>query len=130
MLVVVIQVEVQNRGGQFSVPTEGQLFHRNIEDLRDRTKQRSYQTEKLISQLKEEGIEILNSRLEKATVIVWIWCHSQTATEYIHKLYESIRLTEVLSRLANIRKITSEIINWKMINIDSNEFKETVGKLL
>src|SRR6218665_2980698 len=100
-----------------------QLLHKKINDLRDRTKPRSHETDKLIVQLRDEGIEILNSQLDGQTVVVWIWCHSQTAIENLQRLYESNQLRD--KYFENIQSSTS-----KVINIDSNQFKKTVGKLL
>jgi hypothetical protein len=102
---------------------ESELLHQKLEDLRDRTKPRSHQTDKLISQLREEGIEILNPQLDRQTVVVWIWCHSQAAFEHIQKLYESNQLRDVL--FENIQPCIL-----KVINIDGNQFKKTIGKFL
>ena len=123
LLLVVIKIEVQNRGAKCTTSMETQLLHQKIEDLRNRTKPRSHQTDKLISQLREEGIEILNSQLDRQTVVVWIWCHSQAALEHIQRLYESNQLRDVF--FENIQPSTS-----KVINIDRNQFKKTVGKFL
>ena len=119
----VIKIQVQTRGANCTTSIETQLLHKEIEALRSRTKPRSHQTDKLISQLKDEGIEILNSQLDRQTVVVWIWCHSQSALENIQRLYESNQLRDVF--FENIQPKTS-----KMINIDRNQFQKTVGKLL
>src|SRR6218665_2969050 len=94
-----------------------------INDLRDRTKVRSHETDKLIAQLKDKGIEILNSQLDGQTVVVWIWCHSQTAIENIQRLYELNQLRD--EYFENIQSSSSTVIN-----IDSHQFKKTVGKFL
>lgn len=127
-LLVVIKVEAQKRGGGFTTFMETKLFHQKIEDLRNRTKPRSHQTDKLISQLKDEGIDILNSQLDRQTMVVWIWCQSQSALENIQKLYEWNQLTDVLFRLADTQPSITETIQSTVINIDSNEFKKSVGK--
>ena len=100
-------------------------FIKQIEDLRNRTKPWSHQTDKLISQLREEDIEILNSQLDRQTVVVWIWCRSQAALEHIQSLYESNQLRDILFGLENIQPSISMVIN-----IDGNQFKKTVGKFL
>src|SRR6218665_1082025 len=100
-----------------------QRFHKKINDLRDRTKPRSHETDKLIAQLKNEGLEILSSQLDGQTVVVWMRCHSQTAVENLVRLYESNRLRD--KYFENIQPCTS-----KVINIDFNLFKKTIGKLL
>src|SRR5688572_23773811 len=104
---------------------EVQLLHKQIEDLRNRTKPWSHQTDKLISQLRVKDIDILNAQLDRQTVVVWIWCRSQAALEHIQSLYESNQLRDILFGLANIQPYIS-----MMINIDENQFKKTVGKFL
>ena len=106
------------------------LFYQKFKDLQNRTKPRSYQSDKIISQKKEEGLEILNSQLDRQTVVVWIWCHSQAALEHIQYLYDKQWLIDVLFGIASFRPSTSEIIQSKSIYINSNEFKKTVGKFL
>src|SRR5688572_18985317 len=98
---------------------ERQQFHQKIEDLRNRTKPWSQQTDKLTSKLTVGGMEILNSQLDRQTVIVWIWCRLQAALEEPQRLYESNQLRDVL--FENIQPS-------KMIDIDRNQFKKTVGK--
>jgi len=85
--------------------------------------------------MKDDGIEILNSQLDKHAVVVWIWCRSQVALKIIQRLYESNQLKDVLFGAAYIPPPvedglirTSEIIQSKLINIDRNQFKKTVGK--
>lgn len=126
---VAIKVEAQAHNGKGTVSMDIQKsFHQGIEDLRDRTKPMSHQTNKLVDQLKEEGIEILNCQMVRQTVVVWIWCQSQTALQHIHRLYESNQLRDILFGLANIRPSPSGIIESKVISIDSNQFLKTVGK--
>lgn len=120
-----MKVEVQNRGAKYTNSKETQLFHQRIEDLRNRSKQRSHETDKLISELKNEGIEILNSQLDRQTVTDWIWCHS---LDNVQKQYESNKLRDILLRLANIGSPASKIIQSKMMNIDGNQFKKTGSK--
>ena len=127
---VVVKVELQNRGGNGTTSVETQLLHHRISDLWNKTKPRLHQTDILISQLKDKGIEILNCQLDRHTVVVWIWCRSQAAIEYIQKLYESNELTDILSGIANIRHSASEVIQSIEINIDRNLFKKRVGKLI
>jgi len=117
--VIKIQVQIPDANCTTSIET----LHKEIEDLRSRTKLRSHQTDKLISQLKDEGIEILNSQLNRQTVVVWIWCHSQAALEHIQKLCESNQLREAL--FENIQPSTS-----KEITMKRNQFQKTFGKFL
>ena len=125
LLSVVIKVKVQLRGAKCTTSIKTQLFHQEIEDLRNsnRTKPWSHRTDELINQLREKGIEILNSQLDRQTVVVWIWCHSQAALGLIQMLYKSNQLRDVI--FENIQPSTS-----KMINIDRNQFKKTVGKFV
>ena len=115
-------MQVQYRGAKCSTSMELQLLHKQIEDLRKRTKPWSHQTDKLISQLREKDIEIMNSQLDKQTVVVWIWCRSQAALENIQRLYEWKQLKDVF--FENIQPSAS-----KMINVDRNQFNKTVGTL-
>jgi len=83
--------------------------------------------------MKDEGIEILNSQLNRNTVVVWIWCRSQTALEIIQTQYESNHLKDVLFGAASIQLHadgirTSAFVQSTLMNIDSNQFKKTVGK--
>jgi len=94
-----------------------------INDLRDRTKSRSHKTDKFIAQLRDEDIDILNAQLDRQTVVVWIWCRSQTAIENLQRLYASNQLRD--KYFEHIQPSTS-----KVINIDRNQFKKIVGKLL
>jgi len=99
-----------------------QRLHKEINDLRDRTKPRSHETDKLIVQLRDEGLEILSSQLDGQTVVVWMRCHSQTAVENLQRLYESNQLRD--KYFENIQPYTL-----KVINIDWNQFKKTIGRL-
>ena len=119
-----MKTKVQTRGAKCTSSMETQkLLHQAIEDLRDRTKPRSHLTDKLISQLNYDGIEILNSQQKRRTVVVWIWCRSQTALCKLQKLYESNQMRDAF--FENIQPFIP-----KVINIDYNELKKTVGKFL
>src|SRR6218665_523755 len=121
LLIGVIKIEVKIRNPQF--PTSTELFHQNVEDLRNRKKPRSRETDKCIVELRDKGVKILNSQLDKETAVVWIWCRTQAGLENIMKLYKSNKLRDVY--FENIQPSTS-----KMINIDRNQFRKTVGKFL
>ena|SRR5688572_16869698 len=121
----VIKMQVQTRDSKSSTSMETHLLHKQIEDLRNRTKPWSHQTQQLISQLREEDIKVLNSQLERQTVVVWIWCRSQAALEHVQKLYESNQLRDVLFGLANIQLCISLVIN-----VDGNQFKKSIGKFI
>lgn len=107
----------------FTTSTEThELLHQKIKDLQNRTKPRSHETDKLISKLKDEGMDILDSKLDRQTVVVSIWCRSQKALERIQKLYDSNQLKDVL--FEHIQPSIS-----KVVNIDRSQFKKSVGKL-
>jgi len=117
-LLGVIKIQVQTRDAKCAGSMDTKL-----NDLRDRTKPRSHETDKLLVKLKIEGIDILNSQLNGQSVVVWIWCHSQKAIENLQNLHESNQLRDEC--FENIQPSVS-----KDINIDSNQFKKTVGKFL
>jgi len=83
-----------------------------------------------MSDLKDEGIEILNSQLDRHTVVVWIWCCSQAAIEYIQTMYESNQLRDIFCDFTDIRSYTSDLARWNRVSIDCNQFKKTVGKFM
>src|SRR6218665_1390114 len=130
LLVGVMKVDVQNNHGENCTTSKEKqlLLHQNIEDRRNRNKPCSLQSDKLISQLNEEGIEILNSQLERETVVIWIWCRSQTALHCIQRLYESNQLREVLYGVANIPTSTHDLGQSNVIIIEENRFKKTISK--
>lgn len=118
---------MKNCDANSTVSNDIKLLHQGIEDLRDRTKPRSPQTDKRISQLKDEGIEILNSQLKEQSLGVWFWCRTQAALEHIQRLFESNQLEDILSGFRNIQSSTSGDRSIK-ISIDREQFKKTVGK--
>lgn len=105
-------------------------LYSKIQDLRNKDKERSHQTDERISQLKEEGIEIVSSYLVKQAIVVWFWCRSQKAFDNIKRHYESNLLASVLFGLADIRPCTPELIKSTMVNMDSNQFRKRDGKYL
>jgi len=122
---VVIKVEIITRG---ETSIEAQSLHDKFKDLQDRNKSRSREIDKFINQLRAEGIQILNSQLDGQNVIVWIWCRSQPALEYIERFYKSNQLTNVLFGVTSIPSFSSEVDQLTMVSIESKEFKKTVGK--
>src|SRR6218665_2925508 len=122
-LLGVIEIRVQVPRANITMSEESQQLHKKIEDLRSRTNPRSNETDKLIVQLREEGLEILSSQLDRQTVVVWIWCRTQAALEYIQRLHESNILIDIF--FAIIQSLTCIL---KVIDIDRNHFKKTLGK--
>ena len=116
--VIKIQVQTHFHKCTASIETQ-QLLSKNINDLRNR----SHETDKLIAQLRDEGIEILSPQLDGQTVAVWTWCHSQTAIENLQRLYEPNWLRD--KYFEKIQPSTS-----KVINIDWKQLRTTFGKFL
>lgn len=103
------------------------LLHKNIEGFLTRTKAWSHETNKLASQLKKEGVEITDSKLGIENVVISIWCLSQAALENIQTMYESSHLKSVFLGIASNGPSNSDNIPSKLINIESDQFKRTVG---
>lgn len=127
LLLVVIKVKVTPCG---TVLKDQRLLHQSIEDLRSGTKSGSHETGKLISQLNDAGVEILSSQLGRRTVVVWVWCRSQSALEHFRKKFKSSQLSDVLFDLAVVRPSNSEIIQSIVFSIDQHQFEKTVGEFL
>lgn len=130
LLLVTIKVEVTTSGGTCTESLDPSLLHQRICDLRNRTKPWSHQADKFISHLRDEGIDILSSQLDRQTVVVWLWCLSQKGAENIRKLYKSNQLRDIFAGFYNNRPSVFEANQPKRIsiNIDSCQFKKTVGK--
>src|SRR6218665_183372 len=130
LLLATIKVEVTNCGDTCTESMDPKLLHQIINDIRNRTKPWSYQTDKFISQLRDEGIDILSSQLDRKTVVVWLWCFTQEGVENIQKLYESNQLRDIFAIFSNSRTSIHKTKQPKLINIDSCQFKKTVGKYM
>lgn len=129
LLVVVIKVEVRYRVAKYTTSVETQsLFYDKIDEFRRKTKLWSRKTGKLISLLNENGIEILNSQLDRQTTIVWIWCRSQIALQKIQELYELNELKYVFFDFINLQPPADKCIESMVVDIDSNQFTRTAGK--
>ena|SRR6218665_203953 len=116
-------MKLQSRGSgcATSMETEEGNLHKKIINLIISTTSWSQKTDRLISQMRDEGLEILSSQLDRRTVVVWIWCHTQGSLEHIQKLYES-------NQLRNVFFENSQSSSSNVINIDRNQFKKTIGK--
>lgn len=123
---MVIEIKFKSRGATYS-SMDPQLLCDRLNDLRNRRKPRSHKAEKLISQLKDKCIEILNAELDRHIVVVWIWCHSEAALENIQKLYESNQLRDIFFGFANITPSTG-VDHPKLIIVDDIQFKKAVSK--
>lgn len=108
---------------------EQQLQVQRLNALRDKTKPRSDKMEKLISQLKNDDLEILNSLLDRQTV-VWIWCQSQTGLERLQKLNETnnLRPIDVFSDLTTLSTSSAEMTISKAVIICRDQFQKNAGK--
>ena len=123
LLLGVIKIKLHVHGEKCTTSKVTQLLHKKIEDLRNNVNAMSNQANKFMVQLREEGIKILSSQLVRHIVIVWMWCRTQTALEHVQKLYRSNQLRDMF--FENIQPSIS-----MLINIDGNQFKNTVGKFL
>src|SRR6218665_353357 len=120
LLLGAIKIRVHTRD---TTSVETQILYEKIDYLRNRTNLRSHQTDKRLSQLKEEGIEVISAELETQTLVVWIWCRTEAALASCQRMYESNQLRDKL--FENIQPYIS-----KKIHIDGNQFKKTIGKFL
>lgn len=107
----------------------GQLQHlsERLNDLRDKTKLRSQKMERAISQLRDSDVEIFNSQLDRQAAL-WIWCKSQTGHENLRKFYESNFVVDIIGELTKMTSSAPEPIGSRMIDIDIDQFKKTIGK--
>lgn len=129
MFVVVVKISVRMRFVKCTPSTEAQQLHQKIEEFKNRTHPRSTLTDIIISQLMSKGIQIIRSQLDGYTLVVSFWCRSKEALKHIQKFYKSKQLTNVLFCFGNIRP-SAETIQSTVINIDSGQFRKTVGKFL
>jgi len=114
-------MQVHTGGAKCRAAIETTQLHQNLEDLRNRAYPRSRQTFKFVNKLREKGVEIVNSQLDRHTVVVWIWCRSEAALQYIQKLYESNQLGDAF--FEHIQPSISVVIE-----IDRSQFMKTNGK--
>lgn len=126
VFLVVIKVKVRNCCAAYAESVNTQLRHHEMSYLRNGNYPDStHSADELISQLSEKGIEILNSQMDRRTVVVWIWCRSKSALEYAKKMYESKQLRDVLFSIEHIQSSISTVIS-----IDRKQLKQNVGKFL
>lgn len=119
--VVAVKVEVLKPGDNwFST-----RLVRALNNLQDKTSHRPLETHILISRLKNNGIEILNSFDQLRHTDVWIWCKSQTGLDFLQDLYKTHRLTRVLANLSDMQSIKAI-----KLYIDMDQFKKEIGKFL
>lgn len=117
----VVKVEIQYHRYETSI--ERQSFQNIINPG-------SFQSGQVLNQLRNEGLEIINSQLYGRSAVMWIWCQSPAALQHMQRLYESNQLRDVLFDTGDIQSSISENHRLNLINIDSNEFRRSVGKLL
>lgn len=109
------------------------LLRRNLvqkfNSLREKNPPRSHQTDKIISELKDDGIEIFNSVLDRQ-IVVWLWCKSETGLTQLQKLNEANSLMNTFTRLSPDMwhpKIDELVY---AVSICRDQFKRKVGKFL
>lgn len=109
---------------------EQDLLVQRLTALRDNTKRRSHKTEKGISQLRNDDVEILSCLLDRQAV-VWIWCRSQTGLERFRTLNESKDLLlTVFSDLTTLSAYSAEraISSITAVSICRDQFEKYACK--
>lgn len=99
---------------------------KRLNDLEDKTIQRSLETQKLIIDLKDDGIEILKSTEDK-DVVVWIWCKSAEALQKLKKMNGFENIAQLFCQLT---EKNTQFSFEKNINIDYDQFERTTGKFI
>lgn len=97
---------------------------KRLNDLKDKTIQRSLETEKLIIDLNDDGIEILKSAEDKDAV-VWIWCKSAIA---LQKLKETNGFENIAQIFCQLTEKNAQLRFEKNINIDHDQLEKTTGR--
>src|SRR6218665_3255079 len=105
-----------------------QQLSERLNDLQDKSKQRSDTKERVISQLIDSGIEIFQSHMDRQAVL-YIWCKSQMGLKNLCTLYESKFIVDVIGDLTKKTSSAIELIGSRMVDVDIDQFKKSVGKL-
>ena len=111
-----------------------QQLSERLNDIHDKTKLRSDIKERAINQLSDIDIEILHSHMDRQAVlelqaVLYIWCKSQMGYDRIRKLSESKSIVDVTGNLTKNISPTIEPTRSRMIDVDIDQFKKTIGKL-
>jgi len=83
--------------------------------------------ERAINQLTDSGNELFHSHMDRQAVL-YIWCQSQMGHENLRTLCESKSIVDVIGDLTKNTSSAPEAIGSKMIDVDLDQFKKTVGK--
>lgn len=109
-----VAVKVEIKSPDSRTREWSQQFVKRLNDLKDKTIQRSLETHKLIIDLKDGGIEILKSTEDKDAV-VWIWCKSSEALQKLRKMSGFENIAKLFCQLT---EKNSQFSFEKNINVD------------
>ena len=98
-----------------------------MNDLHDKAKQRSDTKERAIRQLIDSDIEILHFHMDRQAVLCF-WCKSEKGHEHLRTLCESTSIVRIISDLTKNNSSAPELIRSKLIDVDIDQFKKTIGK--
>lgn len=108
--------------------TMKQLLLEDFNDLRHKYRPRSHDVDKLISQLKDRDIEVLNA-IRNNHIALWIWCKSQKGLDNLRDIDESNVLRNVLIALTR-RSSSPEVHTSAVVSICHKQFYKKVGRFL
>ena len=104
-----------------------QQLSERLNNLHDKTKLRSDTEERAISQLIDRGIEVFHFRMDRQAVL-YIWCKSEKGHENLCTLCESKSIVDVIGELTKNTSSAPAPIESRMVDVDIDQFKKTVGK--
>ena len=104
-----------------------QQLSKRWNDLHDKAKLRSNTKKRAINQLIDNDISIFHSHMDRQAVL-YFWCKSQTGHENLRKLHESKSIVDVICDLTKNASSAPEPIGSRMINVDIDQYKKTIGK--
>lgn len=109
---------------------EGKLqqLSTRLKDIHGQMKLNSETKERTISLLKDRNIEIFDSQIDRQTVL-YIRCKSHMGHESLRTSLESNAIIDLIRDLTKITPSAPELIGSRMIDIEIEEFKRTIGKL-
>lgn len=95
-----------------------------FEELKDKSISKSSEIETLISDLKNDGVNIIHFADDR-DVTVWMWCKQAKALNRLKALNESKDLSYLLCQLTKLSPI---FLNGRIGNIDKDQLKKKIGK--
>ena len=104
-----------------------QQLSERLNYLHDKAKLRSDTKERAINQLIDSDIEIFHSLMDRQAVL-YIWCKSETGHENLRSLCESKSIVDVIGYLTKNNSSAPEPIGSRMIDVNIDQFKKSIGK--